>query len=211
MVVYTVTGLSAEQADEPERFGLCEFRNQLRVQPNLSPGYPCRSAGSMIHEVWTVTDANHDRTLPINRVGTRWQFSLRGMLVFTLVLCVFAAVYKLNPIACFFLTIAIAGLCGGWLSQRSMANSDLQWAYSVLGATAGGAVAGAGQVIAFIIWSNLFDPNFEDSGVGLSICIVLWPVGAAAGAFLGFLIWHVEGLIRIMSKRISTSIIRRPS
>src|SRR5687767_13341071 len=34
----------AEQTDEPERFGLGEFRNQLRVHPNLSPGYPERSA-----------------------------------------------------------------------------------------------------------------------------------------------------------------------
>jgi hypothetical protein len=30
----------AEHADEPERFGLSEIRRSLRVQPNLSPGYP---------------------------------------------------------------------------------------------------------------------------------------------------------------------------
>jgi hypothetical protein len=39
-----LSGTVTEQTDEPERIGLSEFRNQLRVQPNFSPGYPERSA-----------------------------------------------------------------------------------------------------------------------------------------------------------------------
>jgi hypothetical protein len=64
----------AEHADEPEPFSVGEFWNQQRVQPNLRPGYPGRSAVWSLNvlnwpnQVQSITAADLSATLARRRI-----------------------------------------------------------------------------------------------------------------------------------------------
>lgn len=76
----------AEHADEPERIGLCEFRNQPRVQPNLSPGYPCRLLPALRPKGhhYAMSARHHSFTLSRSGLKAGYYVPTRLRIVYTL-------------------------------------------------------------------------------------------------------------------------------
>lgn len=123
----------------------------------------------------------------------RWQFGIRELLHATAYACIIAGAYRIDPPIGLLVAIFLAALVGGRLLRRNGTDSESQRTYGALGSMAGGAIAGSGQCLIYIVVMELSGPR-EDSGLGLvrSILFGCWFSAGYGGIFglFAWIMWH---------------------